>query len=91
MVVCEDVMNPAVRCASYVGVLRDKALRQPDGIAFKFARGADAKTESWTYAQLDGRARALAARLRARGLEGERVLLLCPPGLDYIGAFFGCL
>jgi acyl-CoA synthetase (AMP-forming)/AMP-acid ligase II len=29
--------------------------------------------------------------LQSRGLAGERALLLFPPGLDYITAFFGCL
>src|SRR5262249_48066836 len=44
-----------------------------------------------TYGELDHRARVLAATLQSRGLAGERALLLCPPGLDYVTAFFGCL
>src|SRR5205807_1551124 len=44
-----------------------------------------------SYGELDRRARAIAARLQAAGAAGERVLLLYPPGLDYIAAFFGCL
>ncbi len=35
--------------------------------------------------------RAIAAHLQALGMEGERALLLYPPGLDFIAGFFGCL
>ncbi|MEG3957006.1 AMP-binding protein [Microcoleus sp. herbarium2] len=33
----------------------------------------------------------MAAQLQALGASGKRALLLYPPGLDYIAAFFGCL
>jgi len=44
-----------------------------------------------TYAQLDRRARALAARLTELGMYGERALLLFPPGLEFVVGFFGCM
>jgi amino acid adenylation domain-containing protein len=44
-----------------------------------------------SFAALDRRARAIGARLAEAGLGGERVLLVYPPGLDYVAAFFGCL
>jgi amino acid adenylation domain-containing protein len=44
-----------------------------------------------TRGELDRRARALAARLQARGLAGRQALLIYPPGLEFIVAFFGCL
>jgi acyl-CoA synthetase (AMP-forming)/AMP-acid ligase II len=44
-----------------------------------------------TYAGLDLRARAIAAALLRSGAGGQRALLLYPPGLDFITAFFGCL
>ncbi|GHH88237.1 hypothetical protein GCM10018793_67150 [Streptomyces sulfonofaciens] len=43
------------------------------------------------YAELDRRARRTAGRLLASGAAGRPALLLFPPGLDYISAFFGCL
>ena len=43
------------------------------------------------YAGLDTRARAIGARLRAEAGEGGRVLLLHPPGLEFVASFFGCL
>ncbi|WXA99338.1 non-ribosomal peptide synthase/polyketide synthase [Pendulispora brunnea] len=44
-----------------------------------------------TYAELDRRARAVAARLMREGASGERAVLLYPPGVDYVVAFLGCL
>src|SRR3569832_962384 len=43
------------------------------------------------YAQLDARARSIAAALQDRCKPGDRAVLLYPPGLEYIAAFFGCL
>ncbi|WP_205660497.1 fatty acyl-AMP ligase [Amycolatopsis antarctica] len=45
----------------------------------------------WTYRELDERARAIAVWLRERAEPGARVMLLFPNGLDFTGAFFGCL
>jgi hypothetical protein len=44
-----------------------------------------------TCSELKRRAGALAAELRARCSPGSRALLLFPPGLEFIVAFFGCL
>jgi len=44
-----------------------------------------------TYETLDRHARAIAVDLQRKIGEGERALLLYPPGLDFICAFFGCL
>ena len=40
---------------------------------------------------MEQRSRAIAVQLQAHSLSGERALLLYPPGLDYLAAFFGCL
>jgi acyl-CoA synthetase (AMP-forming)/AMP-acid ligase II/acyl carrier protein len=56
-----------------------------------FLADADTVKATVTYGELDSQARAIAATLQSRGLAGERALLLYPPGLDYIAAFFGCL
>lgn len=70
--------------------LRYWSEQQPDQVAFYFTDG-EADDRSWTYAELDQRARAIGARLQAEGHGGERVLLLYPPGLDFVAGFFGCL
>ncbi|MEO1799902.1 MAG: AMP-binding protein [Cyanobacteria bacterium J06629_2] len=49
------------------------------------------ESERLTYQQLDQQARAIAAQLQALKLSGQRALLLYPPGLEFIPAFFGCL
>ena len=46
--------------------------------------------ERLSYGRLLQRAMAVAARLQAQCAAGDRVLILCPPGLDYICAFFAC-
>ncbi|MFJ2261648.1 aminotransferase class I/II-fold pyridoxal phosphate-dependent enzyme [Streptomyces sp. NPDC087844] len=54
------------------------------------AEGAE-QGESWNYRELDLRTRAVAALLQREGLTGKPVLLLHPPGLDYVAGFLGCL
>ena len=44
-----------------------------------------------TYGELDRKARAVAARLVENTSPGDRVLLLYPPGIDFLAGFFGCL
>ncbi len=76
---------------TFVGVLRRRA--DEEGARVAFTRWADKSRDERqiTYAGLDERARAIAASLQANRLAGERVLLLLPPGLEYIAAFLGCL
>jgi acyl-CoA synthetase (AMP-forming)/AMP-acid ligase II/acyl carrier protein len=50
-----------------------------------------AEASRLSFRELDERARAIGADLVERGLTGERALLVYPPGLDYVAAFFGCL
>lgn len=71
--------------------LARRASLQPARHAYTYLVDGDVEKLTWTYAQLDTRARALAARLQHLGAEGGRALLLYPPGLDFIAAFFGCL
>lgn len=51
--------------------------------------GEDGSSIELSHGALDARARAVAESLH--GLSNERILLMYPPGLDYIVAFFGCL
>lgn len=74
-----------------VDLLRTRAVQQPDRIAYRFLADGETETASLTYQGLDRQSRAIAAQLQRLNLQGERALLLYPPGLDYIAAFFGCL
>ncbi len=51
----------------------------------------EGRSTRWDFADLDRKARAIASDLQGQGLAGERALLLYPPGLDFLAAFFGCL
>lgn len=64
--------------------------QQPQEVAYYYTDGEAAET-SLTYEQFDRHARAIAARLTDLGMAGERALLLYPPGLEFIVAWFGCL
>ena len=75
--------------------LVDLARQRADGAASRSAYVflVDGETERLeiTYGELDRQARAIAAWLQLLRAHGERAILLYPPGLDYIAAFFGCL
>ena len=74
-----------------VDVLRRRAELHADRPAFTFLDGGEGEGVTWTYGELDRRARTIAARLEEEGLREERAVLLFPPGLDYVAAFLGCL
>jgi acyl-CoA synthetase (AMP-forming)/AMP-acid ligase II len=77
--------------ATLVELLRLRALHQTGRPGYVFLVDGETTELRLTYQELDKQARAVAARLQACGAIGERVLLLYPPGLEYIAAFFGCL
>lgn len=81
----------AQRSSTLVGVLRRRAEEHPDRLAIAFDALDGSPPTELTYAELDRRARAVAVRLRERGVTGSRVLLVYPPGTDFVVAFFGCL
>ncbi|HEX3531246.1 MAG TPA: amino acid adenylation domain-containing protein [Thermoanaerobaculia bacterium] len=77
--------------ATFADLLQTRARETPDGLAYVFLQDGEEEAERLTFAELDLRARALAAWLERRQPVGERALLLFPPGLDFVAAFFGCL
>lgn len=75
-------------------LLRSQASSRSGNIAYVFLSGPpdEERKASISYAELDVAASRVAALLHAHAIgEGERVLLLCLPGLDYVEAFLGCL
>jgi amino acid adenylation domain-containing protein len=79
------------RTHTLVDLLRRRSFEQPDRKAYTFLPDGETEEIDLTYRELDEQVRAIGARLQASGMVGERVLLLYPPGLQYIAAFFGCL
>ncbi len=63
----------------------------PHAKAFVFVPERGGTHITITFAELHRRALAVAARLEQHNARGERAVLLFPPGLDFIVAFFGCL
>ena len=74
-----------------VELLRLRANSQYNGANYIFSYDGEAEEISWSYSVLDMKARGIAAALQSRGLAGKHAVLLYPPGLEFIGAFFGCL
>ena len=73
-----------------VELLRHRAATVGDKLAFCFLADHD-REEAVTYRDLDERARAIGGELQSLAPPGSRAMLLFPPGLDFIAAFFGCL
>jgi amino acid adenylation domain-containing protein/FkbM family methyltransferase len=84
---------PDIDCEpqTFIDLLRWRALNQGSRLAYTFLSDGENEEERLTYGELDRRARAIGAWLQSLAAHGERVLLLYPPGLDYIAAFFGCI
>ena len=81
----------AAGCETLVDLLRFRAQSSPGRAVYRFLPGENKPEQQLTYEELDRRARSLAARIRETTQRGERALLLVPPGLDYVAAYFGCL
>ena len=78
-------------CDTLVELLRFRAQQQPNKCAYTFLVNGETEVVHLTYEELDQQARTIAAFLQKLELKEERAVLLYPPGLEYIAAFFGCL
>ena len=78
-------------CRSLVELLRRRAERVPDQLAYQFLIDGQHAGPSLTYGQLHLAARVIAARLSESAERGSRALLLYPQGVEFLVAFFGCL
>jgi amino acid adenylation domain-containing protein len=85
-----------VDCSTLVELLRGRASKTPGRVAFTYLEDGESLESTLTYGELDALARTVAVSLQrsgalSRGQRQPSVLLLYPPGLEYIAAFFGCL
>src|SRR5947209_20343163 len=85
------ISNLTATSSTLVDLLRWRALHQPDSQAYVFLLDGETAEDHLTYGELGQQARAIASLLQNSGATAELTLLLYPPGLDYITAFFGCL
>ena len=86
-----ELMPRSQNWSTLVELLRSRAAQDPDRRAYTFLVDGDMVEDNMTYGELDRRARAIAATLQQTLTNGDRALLMFPPGLAFIAAFFGCL
>jgi amino acid adenylation domain-containing protein len=86
-----DSAEPFYGVTQLVDLMRWRAHQHPNRMAYTFLADGEHDERRLTFGEVDRRAAALAAQLQARGLQGERALLVFDPGLDYIVAFYACL
>jgi 1-acyl-sn-glycerol-3-phosphate acyltransferase len=87
----DDPRGRPFRGDTLVDLLRYRASVQTDDPAYVFLHNGEEVRDRLTWAALDRKSRAVALALGAYATPGDRALLLFPPGLDFIPAFFGCL
>src|ERR1700676_4760111 len=76
--------------SSLVTLLAQRAKSQPDDRAYVFVGDRGGEEAVITFAGLHDAAKAVAARLTKIARPGDRALLVFPPGLEFLVAFFGC-
>ncbi len=86
-----STLDPVTHSKTLGDLLRNRAQERPEQLLYTFLKDGETVAEELTFAALETRARAVAHHLEAQGLRGERCLLLYPPGIDFVVAFFGCL
>src|SRR4051812_5192797 len=76
---------------SLVDILQWRAKNQPEQLGYRWLLDGEYDESVLTYQELDRCSRSIAALLQSVAKAEDRVLLLFPPGPDFITAFFGCL
>lgn len=72
--------------------LLEHVVTHGDDTAYVFLENGEQESDRRTFAELLTRAQSVATSLREAGLsQGDRALLLFPPGLDFLDSFLGCL
>ncbi len=74
-----------------VSLVRDRAAQTPDRMAFAFLVDGEGDQVELSCADLEREARRVASLIGERVAPGGRAVLVFEPGLDFLGAFFGCL
>ncbi len=83
--------SPHSEWTSLIDLIQYRANYQPEQTAYIFLQNGKNESRRLTYQQLKQQAQQIAVYLQNRTQPGDRALLLYPPGLDFIIAFFACL
>ncbi len=76
---------------SLVELVLHRAENQPDKVAYRFLLNGEDKEDILTYRELKERAARIAGYLQQVTQTGDRLIILFPPGLDFICSYFGGL
>ena len=77
--------------STFIELLRWRAENQYDKLAYQFLDNGETEGASYTYGELDKRARSVAAQLQKLISKGDRVILVFDNDLEYIAVFYACL
>jgi acyl-CoA synthetase (AMP-forming)/AMP-acid ligase II len=77
--------------ATLVHLLHERAQRRGDQRVYTYLADGDLDEQHLSYADLDRRARGIAAHISERVRPGDRVVLIYQSDLHFVSAFFGCL
>jgi acyl transferase domain-containing protein/acyl-CoA synthetase (AMP-forming)/AMP-acid ligase II/acyl carrier protein len=84
--VSQEIHNKQNMC----DVLQMRAKTTPDAMAYTFLKDGQDADGSYTYAELDLHARAIAKQLGPEA-ENQRILLIYPPGVEFLAGFYGAM
>jgi len=75
-----------------VTLVTERAAAHPGRLFARFLVTGESEglIRALSYGELEARSRAVAAELLERGCQAEPVVLLFPPGLEFLSAFLGC-
>ena len=74
-----------------VDVMRWRAESTPNKLQYRFLVDGETQEETRTNFQIDQKVRSIAARIQQVSKKGDRIMLLLPPSMQFIEAFFASL
>ena len=86
----DDLLSTNNKFATLLDLLNYRVQQQSDQTAYTFIQKGE-EIGKISYQELEQKAKAIATSLQSLDLAGARALLLYPPGLEFVTAFFGCL
>ena len=81
----------APRYATLIDLFESRVATAPDALAYAFVRDDLDVVAELTHAALGARVRSLVAALQQHAAPGDAVLLVYPPGLEFVCAFWACV
>ncbi len=86
-----NFLHPISKDQNLLEILENRARSNAGEVLYTFLNDGEEEALTLTYDQLLQKTLQIASRLHSFNARKDRALLLYPPGLDYIAAFFGCL